>query len=495
MKTTRDTHLERQQPDFDAPDAAPTSGAARDPAARGDTSGPRWAGAPARRPGPAQDPAPGAPRTATTVDLVVPVFNEEAQLVASVDRLLAATAHSPHAVTIVIADNASTDDTPVLASHLATSRERVRWVRLGLKGRGRALKQVWSDSSADVVAYTDVDLATDVRLLDPMIAVLASGHSDVAIASRLRRDARVERGAKREIISRCYNRLLRGFLDVNYSDAQCGFKAMSRRAADAVLPHVEDTGWFFDTEVLTLAQWSGLRIHEFAADWTDDPDSSVDVVRTALDDLHGMWRMRRELRRNTVPLERIAALVGRPPAVPNTGTQLLHFVDVGILCTVVYSLGFLVLGHLMPLGAANLTALLGSAILNTALNRRYSFGAQNPRNTLGHHIKGLAVFALCWALTSAAIALTAGQPTIWVLVAVTGANVLATVVRFALQRLWVFADAVRPGRRRGSVLARVRAALADPSREAEAQVRARQAGASGADGRTATGPGAQDREA
>lgn len=387
-----------------------------------------------------------------TVDLVVPVFNEEAQLANAVERLLGATAHSAYAVTIVIADNASTDDTPVIASRLAHNHERVRWVRVGLKGRGRALALTWADSQADVVAYTDVDLATDISLLDPMIATLTSGQADVAIASRLRPDARVSRGVKREIVSRCYNRLLRGCLNVSYSDAQCGFKALSRRAATAIMPHVEDTGWFFDTEVLTLAQWSGLRIQEFSADWIDDPNSSVDVVRTALDDLHGMRRMRRQLCRGALPLDLIAAQVGRPAARPNTGTQILHFIDVGLLSTIVYSLAFLLLGHIVPLASANLLALLGSAVLNTALNRSYSFGARNPRHSLRHHIRGLLVFALCWALTSAAIALTAGAPTIGVLAAVTSANVLATALRFALQRLWVFAEPTRPRRHTSAVL-------------------------------------------
>ena len=386
--------------------------------------------------------------TRTTVDLVVPVYNEEDQLASSVETLLAATSQSASDVTIVIADNASTDNTPVIAAQLAARHDRVRWVRLGLKGRGRALKQVWLDSDADVLAYTDVDLATDVGLLDSMFTVIGSGHADLAIASRLRPDARVQRGVKREIISRCYNRMLRGFLDVSFSDAQCGFKAISRQAANALLPLVKDTNWFFDTELLTLAQWSRLRTHEFSADWTDDPDSSVDVVATALEDVKGMVRMRRELLRDELPVDQIAANVGRRPALPNTGTQILHFVDVGIVCTIVYSLAFLLLGHLMPVAVGNLLALLVSAVLNTALNRRYSFGAQNPRHMLSHHAKGIAVFALCWLFTSTAIWLTAGQPTIWVLVAVTGANVFATVVRFALAKVWVFTDALKPSRSR-----------------------------------------------
>lgn len=437
-------------------------------------------------PGALTAPAPTTPvRARTTVDLLVPVYNEEHQLRDSVEKLLAFTAGSPHDVTIVVADNASTDATPLIGSGLAHEYPRVRYIRLEQKGRGRALRHIWSRSYADVLAYTDVDLATDIHLLDPMVSAVAprrpAGESaaapahgaaptspsapnepepdnrptgnlptdtlpvaDIAIASRLLTDSRVERGVKREIISRCYNRLLRATMDVDYSDAQCGFKVVNRRAAEALLPHITDTGWFFDTELLTLARWSGLRVHEFAADWTDDPDSSVDVTSTALDDLRGMLRMRRTLARGDYPLAEIARRVGRSPARPNTGTQILHFVDVGILCTLAYSLLFLLLTALVPTQIANVLALLLSTLVNTALNRRYSFGIRNPEGIVRHHLKGLAVFGLCWLLTSSAITLTAGLTGTWapleVLSAVTAANVLATVLRFALHRTWVFAD-------------------------------------------------------
>ena len=154
----------------------------------------------------------------------------------------------------------------------------MRVVHLPQKGRGRALAAVWSTSDAPVLAYMDVDLSTDLGGLLPLVAPLISGHSDVAIGSRLARGARVVRGPKREFISRCYNLLLRTVLHVRFSDAQCGFKAVRRDAAEQLLPLVEDTGWFFDTELLVLAERAGLRIHEVPVDWVDDPDSRVDIV-------------------------------------------------------------------------------------------------------------------------------------------------------------------------------------------------------------------------
>ena len=165
-------------------------------------------------------------------------------------------------------------------------------MRLSEKGRGRALRRVWSRSEADVVAYMDVDLSTGLEALLPLVAPLISGHSDLAIGTRLARGSRVVRGPRREVISRIYNRLLHLTLRSRFSDAQCGFKAGRAEAVKALLPQIEDQAWFFDTELLVRAERSGLRIHEVPVDWVDDPDSRVDIARTALDDLRGIARLR-----------------------------------------------------------------------------------------------------------------------------------------------------------------------------------------------------------
>jgi glycosyltransferase involved in cell wall biosynthesis len=197
------------------------------------------------------------------LDVVIPVYNEETDLPGCVRRLHAhMTRAFPYAFRITIADNASTDRTLEVAHELARDLPCVRVVHLPQKGRGRALAAVWSSSDAPVLAYMDVDLSTDLGGLLPLVAPLISGHSDVAIGSRLARGARVVRGPKREFISRCYNPILRTVLHVRFSDAQCGFKAVRRDAAEQLLPLVEDTGWFFDTELLVLAECAGLRIHE-----------------------------------------------------------------------------------------------------------------------------------------------------------------------------------------------------------------------------------------
>jgi glycosyltransferase involved in cell wall biosynthesis len=237
--------------------------------------------------------------THAAIDIVVPVRDEERVLGASIRRLHAyLRMRFPYAARITIADNGSSDGTWELARSLAAELtmaaggHQVRAIHLDAAGRGGALKAAWLDNDADVLAYMDVDLSTGLNALEPLVAPLLSGHSDLAIGTRLARGSRVSRGLKREVISRGYNMILRMALQAGFSDAQCGFKAIRGDRARQLLPLIEDTGWFFDTELLTLAQWAGLRIHEVPVDWTDDPDSRVDILRTAVDDLRGIVRVR-----------------------------------------------------------------------------------------------------------------------------------------------------------------------------------------------------------
>src|SRR4051794_28456952 len=229
-----------------------------------------------------------------SVDVVIPVYNEAHVLDAQVTELHHYLRdHFPFRWRITIADNASTDSTWQVAQSLRARFPRVAAIHLEEKGRGRALKAAWTASDAEVVAYMDVDLSTDLDGLLPLVAPLLSGHSDLAIGSRLVPGSRVVRGPKREFISRTYNRILRFVLRARFRDAQCGFKAIRADVARALLPAVEDNGWFFDTELLVLAERNGLRIAEVPVDWVDDPDSRVDVLHTALDDLRGVLRLAR----------------------------------------------------------------------------------------------------------------------------------------------------------------------------------------------------------
>lgn len=388
--------------------------------------------APPRRP-----PAPPAP----VLDVVVPVYNEEADLEPSIRRLHDYLSESfPYSFRITIADNASTDRTPEVAAALAAELDHVRSIRLEAKGRGRALRTVWTQSDAAVLAYMDVDLSTDLAALLPLVAPLISGHSHLAIGTRLARGSRVVRGAKREVISRCYNLILRGTLAARFSDAQCGFKAIRRDVATVLLPLVEDHGWFFDTEMLVLAQRSGLRVHEVPVDWVDDPDSRVDVVATALADLRGVARLTRGLLSGSIPLGGVRERFGDRDA--RFAAQLWRFLVIGAASTIAYAMAFVLLRTTMSAQAANGLALLLTAIANTAANRRLTFGIRDSTGALRQHGQALLVFALGLALTAGSLAalhrLSPASPH-WIELAVLiAANLITTIARFLVLRLWVF---------------------------------------------------------
>lgn len=244
----------------------------------------------------ATDPLdPGA-----TVDVVVPAHDEIRVLDQSIRRLHRhLDLHLGRPWQLTIAENASTDGTTELADALAGELPGVRAVHTAIPGRGRALRQAWSSSHAEVVSYMDADLSTDLGALVPLIDAVATGRADVAIGSRLVAGASVERRAGREGISRAYNRIVRTLLRAEFHDAQCGFKALRRTTADQLLPQVRDQGWFFDTELLLVAQRQGLRIEEIPVRWVDDPHSSVRIIPTAVADLRGVARMARARRLST----------------------------------------------------------------------------------------------------------------------------------------------------------------------------------------------------
>jgi len=391
-----------------------------------------------------------APVQLTDVEIVVPVFNEQDDLGPSIRRLHAYLHEDfPFTASITIADNASTDGTWAGALALAATLPGVRAVHLDAKGRGRALHQVWAASTARVVAYMDVDLSTDLAALLPLVAPLLSGHSDVAIGSRLTHSSRVVRGTKREFISRSYNLILRAALQARFSDAQCGFKAMRVEAARALLPYVRDTAWFFDTELLVLAEHSGLRIAEVPVDWVDDPDSRVDIVSTAIADLRGVARMGRALARGELPLRELRQQLGRAPielpGVPGVpaslARQAIRFAGIGALSTVAYLMLFVLSRDALGAQVANFAALLVTAVANTAANRRFTFGVRG-RGATRHQAQGLVVFALGLAVTSGALfvltTVSAHPGRGLELTVLIAANLVATLLRFVLLRGWVF---------------------------------------------------------
>ena len=348
---------------------------------------------------------------------------------------------------VTIADNASTDRTWGIACRLAAELDGVDALHLDQKGRGRALRDgVVARAPPRVVAYMDVDLSTDLDALLPLVAPLVSGHSDVAIGTRLAAGSRVVRGPKREAISRAYNLLLKTTLRSGFSDAQCGFKAVRTDVARALLPSVEDQGWFFDTELLVVAERTGLRIHEVPVDWVDDPDSRVDVVGTALADLRGIWRMVRHPRRDEPARPLVES--SRGPLVASTRRRRRAWAgsssgsrrsaasarscSASLFALLAAPLGFVL---------ADVVALVVCALANTAANRRFTFALHGRSGRARHYGSALVLALLPLALTLLtlfvfAVAGVTSMPL--TLAGLTAVNMGAALARFVLLRRWVF---------------------------------------------------------
>jgi len=371
------------------------------------------------------------------VDVVIPVYNEESDLEPNLRRLRDyLDRRFPFPTVITVVDNASTDGTWAVAQFLECELPGVRAMRLDEKGKGRAVRAAWSASNADVVAYMDADLSTDLDALLPLVAPLLSGHSDLAVGTRLARGARVVRGPKRELISRSYNLLLRTALRNGVSDAQCGFKAIRKETATKLLPLVDDDHWFFDTELLVVAQRHRLRIHEVPVDWVDDPDSRVDIARAAIGDLRGVWRLMRGLSEGRV-------YAGPPSIRPRNEDlgELARFARVGAVSTLVYLTLFAGLLAMLPPYAADSLALWLCVAGNTLAHAKYTL---RPAHKVPwrHAIEGALVVFFVTGLTSSAAIWAAGllgsTSTLALTVAVLIAAVVAAAIRFIVVHAWTF---------------------------------------------------------
>lgn len=231
--------------------------------------------------------------TKASIDVVIPVFNEEKELTASVKKLHSYLSKNfakiPWRITIV--DNASTDGSFAIAQRLSKDMDRIFCLHLDQKGRGRAVKRAWRESSCTILLYMDVDLSTDLRNLPKLVDALSSGF-DIAIGSRLLEKSKVtDRPLKREILSRGYNILIKLFFQTHFSDAQCGFKGITKRVSKILLPYIEDDAWFFDSELLIIGEKRGLAIYEEPVNWVDNPGSTVRVLHTVTGDLLGLVRL------------------------------------------------------------------------------------------------------------------------------------------------------------------------------------------------------------
>lgn len=392
---------------------------------------------------------PGPFQLAVSVDIAIPVLNEERALPGCVRTLQAFMRESlPVSWRITIVDNGSTDRTWQVAQELSAELAGVFARRVETKGKGAAIKTAWRESPADVVAYMDVDLSTGLRALLPLIAPLVSGHAEIAIGTRLSGGARTQRSARREIVSRCYNGMLRFAFSVGFTDSSCGFKAARASVIRPLLDKVADDRWFFDTELLLLAEANGLRIQEIPVDWIEDVDSRVRFWHTTVCDLRGLIRVTRAMSHGEIfanipapPLLRPAhpdPVLAAPRAVMIR--KMAWFSVIGTASTAVHTSMYALLRSLWTPVWANLLAFVVTAVLNTEANRRWTFNkAGGPRSRV--HLRAGVVLVAYYAITT--IALTTAidvmrlnrQREIFVLL-ITYATL--TVLRFVALDRWVF---------------------------------------------------------
>ncbi|MFI9005890.1 glycosyltransferase [Actinosynnema sp. NPDC053489] len=392
------------------------------------------------------------PLASMTVDIAIPVFNEERALpscVAALHHFLSE--RMPFDWTITIVDNASTDGTLLVATELAERWSRVRVMYLAQRGKGHAVRAAWSSSDADVVAYMDVDLSTGLDAAVPLVAALAIGHSDIAIGSRLAPGARAVRGVKRELVSRGYNVLLRLTHGARFRDAQCGFKAARADVVRPLLQRVEDNSWFFDTELLLLAEHNGLRVLEIPVDWVEDLDSRVNVTGTAATNVRGLIRMARTrlsggaeiaglpIRSEPRPVHPDAALPGRGAVRLR---NLVLFSTIGFMATMTTLVLYTVFRTWWPPLVANPVAMTLSLLFNTEANRRLTFRDRPRRSPALVHVQSLLVFLLYCGFTSGALLVldvAVDHPSrLAELVVLLASSALGTLGRFALLNTWVF---------------------------------------------------------
>jgi glycosyltransferase involved in cell wall biosynthesis len=229
------------------------------------------------------------------LECFIPAYNEATDLEPNVVRLLAFCREAlGESFRVTIVDNGSTDGTPGAADALALCHPEVAALHFTEKGRGRALRRSFLRSEAQWLGYMDADLSTHLAALPPALARLADG-AELVIGSRLLPGAHIRRRLHREVLSRTYNALVRAAFGSRLSDHQCGFKFLTREACRDLVPRTEDDLWFFDTELLVLAQRARRRVDEIPVDWIEDLGSSVRIARTVVDDLRGILRLRRRL--------------------------------------------------------------------------------------------------------------------------------------------------------------------------------------------------------
>lgn len=236
-----------------------------------------------------------------TIDVLLPIYNEEKILDANIRLLFGYCQH--HLAgdwQLMLIINGSVDQSLTIAENLAQEFEQIKIINLPTGGKGQALKTGLQYSTAEVAVYMDIDLAVALSALPPLISLVAENKGALAIGSRLLPASQTERSWLRNYSSKLYNWLANTLLRCQISDWQCGFKAMNLDVRQAVVPLIQDNYWFFDTELIALAQKNNLRIAELPVSWSENRyavrQSKIRPIRDGFIFLKNLWQLKKRLK-------------------------------------------------------------------------------------------------------------------------------------------------------------------------------------------------------
>ena len=216
--------------------------------------------------------------------IIIPAYNESSRLGATLDRLLSFIAEEHWDAEVIVVNDGSRDDTAALVKRYAQNHPALRLIENpGNRGKGYSVRNGMLNASGEILLFSDADLSSPIEEAAKLFAAIRSG-ADVAMGSRwLQPELQTHRQSLlRQFYGRIFNLALRILLGLNFKDTQCGFKAFTRNAAQAVFPQQKIERWGFDPEILYLARRAGLTVKEIAVKWSHQEGKRLNPLRDGI---------------------------------------------------------------------------------------------------------------------------------------------------------------------------------------------------------------------